>query len=372
MPASFPRGSTPRHVRTLGVLSCLALLVAGAPAVADARTSAREATALGLLERAVRAARTVGYTGTQYVASWSAGASTSTLADVAHEPLRGAVVSSAATNGAPVGAPVVVGPSRLDRQLLAVLAEQYDLVVSGDAPCTGRTASVVEARRPGVDGPGAVAGRLWLDHESGLLLRREVYDDAGRRVRSSAFLDLSITSGAVAGGASFTHPVTAGERAMRVPATAGRSDVEGGLTRLRGHGWQAPEALPGGFVLFNVRLRDGAGAAQGEPALAHLSYSDGLSTVSLFAQRGGLGAGPGGGFRQATMAGAPVWVHDATPSRVVWSGGGQVWTLVSDAPAEAVEASVLSLPHDPPPGDGLLPRLERGLSRLGSALNPLS
>lgn len=372
MTASPRPVGTPRRLRAVGLLSCVALLAAGAPAVADARTSAREARALALLERAVRAARTVGYTGTHYVASWSAGASTSTLADVQHDPARGSVVPAAATNGAGGTDPGVVGPSRLDRQLLAVLAEQYDLVVAGDGRCAGRAAAVVEARRAGVDGAGAVAGRLWLDHDSGLLLRREVYDDAGRRVRSSAFVDLDVTSGAVSGAGYATQPVTAGERAMRAPVAALRADLDSGLSRLRQHGWHVPDGLPRGLVLFDVRLRDGAAGADAEPALAHLSYSDGLSTVSLFAQRGALGAGPGGGFRQTSMGGVPVWVHDATPSRVVWSGGGQVWTLVSDAPAEAVEATVLSLPHDPPADDGLLPRLARGLGRLGSALNPFS
>ena len=366
------RNGAARHLRAVGVLSCVAVLVGGAPAVADVRTAAREDAALDLLERAVRAGRTVGYTGTQYVASWSAGASTSTLADVAHDPNGGVVVTTTA-GAAPGAGPAVVAPTRLDRQLLAVLAEQYDLVVAGDESCTGRPATVVEARRPGVAGAGAVAGRLWLDHDSGLLLRREVYDDSGRRVRSSAFVDLSITAGTAASAFRLApRAVTAGERAMRVAGIVARADVDSGLARLRRHGWQAPERLPRGFVLFDVRLRDGADGRDGEPALAHLSYSDGLSTVSLFAQRGRLGSGPAGGFELVSLQGAPVWRLDASPSRAVWSGAGQVWTLVSDAPPEVVEATVLALPHDPPPDDGLLPRLGRGLSRLARALNPFS
>jgi sigma-E factor negative regulatory protein RseB len=362
--------SAPRDLRSLGVLSCLTLVLAGAPAV-DQRALARESTAdeaaaLSLLERAVRAARTVGYTGTQYVASWSAEASTSTLAEVAHEPSAGAVITSTGTPGAGSESAVALGPARLDRHLLEALAEQYELVVSGSARCTGRAASVVEARRVGVQGDGAVAGRLWLDRESGLLLRREVYDDTGRRVHSSAFVDVSITSGGVE--AAPIERARQRERATAVSA-AGPERAAGGLARLRRHDWQAPDRLPGGFVLFDVRLRTGSGGA---PSLAHLTYSDGLSTLSLFAQRGDLGNGPAGSFSPTSMGGAQVWVHGSTPERVVWSGGGQVWTLVSDAPREVVEASVAALPHDAPRRDGLLPRLGRGLARIGAALNPFA
>lgn len=368
---------TPRHVRTLGVLSCLALFLAGAPALAGVRPSDREAAALDLLERAVRAARTVGYSGTQYVASWSAGTSTSTLADVAHDPSSGAVVTAGSPEGADSGTPVALAPARLDQQLLDVLAGQYDLVVAGSAQCTGRAASVVEARRAGVQGDGAVAGRLWLDRDSGLLLRREVYDDAGRRVRSSAFLDVAIGSGVAASppadadavrSPNAADAVTAGQRAMTLPVTTG--EPVSGLERLRRHDWQAPDRLPRGFLLVDVDLSGGEGAGQGTPSLAHLTYSDGLSTVSLFAQRGTLGDGPGGSFRPASMAGAPVWMHSASPTRVVWSGGGQVWTLIADAPSEVVEAAVVALPHDAPQSDGVLPRLRRGLARIGAAVNP--
>ena len=65
-----------------------------------------------------------------------------------------------------------------------------------------------------------------------------------------------------------------------------------------------------------------------------------------------------------------MWVHAGVPERVVWSGGGAVWTLVSDAPADVVRDAVATLPRDREERDGVLTRLGRGLGRLASALSP--
>jgi sigma-E factor negative regulatory protein RseB len=347
---------------------CALLALLGPPALAtpvpvDRADGKGEVAALRLLERAAAAARSVSYAGTQYVASWSATASNSALAEVAYDPVRGAVVTLPRSAGQPADASVTVGPAGLEEQLVDVLAEHYLLRVAGDGRCAGRDAQVVEAARPGVRGQGTVAGRFWLDRESGLVLRREVYDDAGRTVRSSAFIDLVVT----------LDPDRSPDDAL--PPSRVDEGTED-LQQLRGRGWNAPDQLPGGFTLFDVDMsgdtlpEDRPSERDDQPRLVHLSYSDGLSTLSLFVQQGQLGAGPGGAFRRATMDGAPVWVHPSTPERVVWSGGDRVWTLVSDAPSAAVHAAAAALPHDRAPRDGVLARLGRGLKRMGSMLNP--
>lgn len=357
-------GGAPRGVR-LVVLVCLAIVPASAaPALAaptpvEASTGGSgEAAARRLLERAADASRSVGYAGTQYVAGWSASASTSALVEVAHDPAQGTVVTQPSSAGPPYDAADLVAPDggpALEGRVLDVLARHYALRVAGSGSCAGRSADLVEARRPGTRGDGAVAGRFWLDRESGLVLRREVYDAGGRTISSSAFLDLEVT------------PATPGEplRAAQPGEGSGDGGGPGGavLQQMRSAGWQVPEALPGGFSLFDARLRD-------DDRRVQLSYTDGLSTLSLFAQRGEIGEGPGGAFRRSSLDGARVWTSSSVPQRVVWSGGGQVWTLVSDAPVAAVHDAVVALPHDPPPDDGLLARLERGLRRMGGMLNP--
>jgi sigma-E factor negative regulatory protein RseB len=343
-----------RDVR-LVALVCLALVgLSGAPAVAGPVTGGSgEAAARRLLERAAAASRSVRYAGTQYIAGWSPTASSSALVAVAHDPARGTLVTRPASAGPADDVAELVpadGGGGLESHLLDVLTRHYALRVAGSAQCVGRTADVVEARRPHARGDGAVAGRFWVDRESALVLRREVYDEAGRAVTSTAFLDLDVVSPA---DRPHDGPAPA-------EATVSHDDA---LQRMHSRGWQAPRELPGGFSLFDARLRDG-------DRRVHLSYSDGLSTMSLFAQRGEIGTGPDGLFSPRTMGGARVWTSSSIPQRVVWTGGGQVWTLVSDAPAAAVHAAVVALPHDPPPEDGLLARLGRGLKRMGGMLNP--
>ncbi|HWG93289.1 MAG TPA: sigma-E factor regulatory protein RseB domain-containing protein [Mycobacteriales bacterium] len=335
----------------------LGLLLTAAPGAA-APSRASEEDAVRLLEEAARASRTLTYTGTKYVAAWRSSGSSTSLVDVRHDPRRGLrlSVSPTAASGDDAAAEdaLVLAATTLDRGLLRALSRAYDLRVAGPGRCTGRDADVVEARRPG--DPRAVAGRFWLDRETGLLLRREVYDDAGQRLRSSAFVDLETSGGSPVVALGSDRPVGGN----------GEEVGDRDLDRLRDEGWPLPEELPGGFVLFDAR-RTG-----GQDGVLHLAFSDGLSTTSLFVQEGELGSAPPEGFVRGTVAEQPVWVHDGAPERLVWAGADRVWTLVSDAPEPAVTAAVAALPHADLPDDGLRARLARGLSRLGSWLNPFS
>lgn len=325
------------------VLSVTPASAAGDRGRPDPDDAAAEAVAL--LERAATAARRLSYTGTQYVASWRGGVADTSLVELAHDPVRGSVVTGADGEHPEVASATAF----LDLRMLDRLAASYDLTVSGPGRCTGRQASVVEARRAG----GGVAGRFWVDRQSGMLLRREVFDEQGRRVRSAAFVDLAVEGEAAAAGAP----------GVVVPSRlSGRErPAQALLERLRDEGWHVPPELPDGFALFEAR-RDGQ--------VLHLAYTDGLSVQSLFVQAGGLGADEVDGFVRERVDGAEVWVRRTAPERVVWQGGGQVWTLVSDGAESSVQAAVLALPHDPAVDDGLGARLARGVRRLAGMLNP--
>ncbi len=318
------------------------LLLPAAPAlaggrVADASASRRvEAEALAVLERAVHAARTVGYEGTQHVATWGDEGADAAVVDVSHRPGRRAVVR------AEDGAGPAVATAALDARVVSLLAASYDLEVAGSGRCTGRTTTVVEAWRD-----GRVAGRFWVDEDSGLLLRREVYGEDGRRLRSSAFVDLEVRT---------TADVPPGEAV----------DLAAATQELRAQDWRVPDGLPGGFGLFDARLS----APGGSEHVLHLAYSDGLSATSLFVQRGRLGTDRPAGFVRSTVGGRPVWVSSGLHERVVWGGGGAVWTLVSDAPSDVVRDAVATLPRDRAERDGVLARLGRGVGRLALALSP--
>lgn len=297
-----------------------------------------EQQALALLQTAARAGRDLTYTGRQVLA-WAGDQSGSALAQVHHDPVRGSTVAS--------GEPLVVAAAP-DRRRLVLLAAAYDLAVTAPGRCTGRTADVVSASRP----DGTLAGRFWIDRGSGLLLRRDVFDRQGGRVRSGAYVDVSVggPKGDVGSGP---------EQALPQAST---------LTALRQDGWGVPTTLPGGFRLFDTRQS----SPQPGRRVLHLAYSDGLSTVSLFAQRGRLGSAPVPGFVTETVGARPVWVRRDGPERAVWGGGGRVWSLVSDAPTTSVRDIVAALPGDAAPSAGVRGRLGRGLGRLGELLNPFS
>ncbi|MBC7373851.1 MAG: hypothetical protein H7323_07670 [Frankiales bacterium] len=326
-------------------LTALATLLLGAmPALAAAPSrESDEQRALQLLQAAARAGSSMTYAGTQETAAWRGATAGSWRAVVSHDPTRGSVVDA----DRPLADTAV-----LDPRLLVLLASTYDLAVTGAGHCAGRASQVVTAARS----DGSVAGRFWIDRASGLLLRREVLDEQGGRLRDSAFVSLSV------GRSGSTTPTLPPGRLPGLPSAST-------VTELRARGWQVPTTLAGGFRLFDTSLTT---VRPGQDVL-HLAYSDGLSTASLFAQTGRLGTAPVAGFAPETVGGRQVWVHDATPERVVWAGENRVWTMVSDAPSPAVRAAVAALPGLAAPDvddGGLLARFGRGVARLLGMLNP--
>jgi sigma-E factor negative regulatory protein RseB len=314
-----------------------------------------------LLQRAAAAQSSVSYRGTQYVSAWASGRSSSHVLEVEHSPARGTTWRAPAGAG-PGGhvvssAPDAAEPSLLAAGAAALLARHYSLVVGeAGARVAGRDTDVVIARRPGAGAAAAPVARFWVDRETGLALRREVYDRSGRVVRASAFVDLSV--GAVEPSAEGAVP----------PEDTGRAwahtlDDEG-VDRLRRRGWACPLSLPGPLPLVDAR-RGGH-----DRAIVHLSYADGIASVSVFQQRGSLDPDRLDGYRRATIGGHGVWQRDEVPRTVVWASGGTVFTLVGDAPERTVDRAVDALHDGAPAGGGIMERLGRGLDRVGSWFNP--
>ena len=308
--------------------------------------------ALVILESAALAARVRTWSGTQHVVSTRSGEPHFAVLQVQHTPGQGSTVQVLASEG------LAVAPDALDQSLLSLLASHYDLRVAGAGACAGHRARVVEALRLGQSGPKALAGRFWIDDATGLVLRRDVVDDGGRVVRSSAFVSLTV-------GSRDAVPVSysAATPSAGVMHATGQHLDDPELQVLVAQGWPVSRELPSGMELFEARMHDGA---LGD--VLQLSYSDGLSTLSLFVQKGELPSSTSG---TPQSVGGQVWVSPGTTERVVWSGGGRTWTLVSDAPDATVRSAVLALPHGPAhQDDGMLARTWRGMSRVGAWLNP--
>jgi sigma-E factor negative regulatory protein RseB len=122
--------------------------------------------------------------------------------------------------------------------------------------------------------------------------------------------------------------------------------------------------LPGGLVLYRARTVTAAGSTA-----LQLTYSDGLFTASVFAQRGRLDTAHLPGFAAETVGGEQVYAREGLYRQLVWPGGDTVYTLVTDSPDEAVAQIVAVWPHGPQQG-GLLSRVGRGIDRMGSWINP--
>ena len=82
-----------------------------------------------------------------------------------------------------------------------------------------------------------------------------------------------------------------------------------------------------------------------------LGYSDGLSVVSLFEQRGNLAAKLSG-WQKITVAGHAIYAAEPDQRSLTWSSRGMVYTVMADAPAQTVIDVIGVLPHDSRPASG--------------------
>lgn len=322
----------------------------------DDRARSPEAAALTLLGGVARAARETPYAGVQFVSSWRHGGTRTLVLDVEHAPGRGTLMTVMGTAADP-GTRVyedgdlptrAAGLRGMSDTVLRLLARNYSLAPVGDGSVVGRSASIVEASRS----DGSVAARFWVDDESGLMLRRQLFDTTGRAVQVSAYIDLRLSEAELDGHLPPAMPNPWDERLSRHE-----------LASMRSSGWTVPEELPDGLMLVEARKKD---TPRGP--VVHLGYSDGLSMVSLFVERGQLDTDEFGAWDRAELAGNTVYVRGGVRQRLVWAGSEHVYTLVADAPRETVRATVTSLPHDD--RRGFWHRVARGLNRIGSWLNP--
>lgn len=357
--------ATPSPLTGAGAVLAALILVLAMALPVEAGTAPSTSTptedddGLALLGRATEAARRMPYQGTQFISTWSRSGATTVLVEVEHLPDHGTILRILDTTAgpgsmmyesdAPQADVTLAGLPTLPGGTLGLLAEHYRVVAAGKGAVAGRSTWVVEARR----GDGSVAARYWVDRTSGLMLRREVLDRRGRVVRASAFIDLRLDASLWVGHLPPTMPSPDGSRLS-----------QGDLSSLRVHGWTAPAGFPCGLTLYDARRNT---SPRGD--VLHLSYSDGVSTMSLFVQKGTLDTSELDGWRETNLGGHTVYLRDTVPQRVVWAGHGQVYTLLADAPPEMVENVVATLPHDQKP-DGFWGRMARGFARLGSWLNP--
>ncbi len=320
--------------------------------------------AVQLMGQAAQAAILTSYQGEEVVTRWTGGTGSVLVANIWHasggrtitQTLdAGASFSSqpylsSDTDGqAPEGVLGVTAP------LVQLLESHYAMAYAGAGSAGNRTAQVVEAWRA----DGSLAARFWLDDATKLPLEREVFDSAAHVIGRDVFIDVSFANQ----GPAPEESAPASARTSAGPQglwTEPFSHAQ--LLALRARGWLVPAALPGGLALFT-----GAETEASTGTVLDLGYSDGLSVVSLFEQRGNLAARLAG-WRKTTVDGHAVFVAEPDQRSVTWSSRGMVYTVMADAPSQTVDAVVGVLPHDRPPG--FWKRMSRGMVRLASWANP--
>jgi hypothetical protein len=349
------------------------LLVLGLVTLCPSSAAAQgddESAALLLLRRAMVAASTLSFQGVQVDATWTVSGMTTRMIDVRQGggirsmSVHGAGRTSRMTTSLPVRAP----GQAVD--LMALLAGAYTLSLAGTDEVAGRSARMVVVRRD-----SRVAARLWLDDDTGLLLRQEVWDAEGRLNRMVSYVELEQVrsagtpagagSGGTGSGGTGSEGTASGELETNRSARGGLAavsmepgsmepgsmepgsmepDVESSEAAARRLNSPCPTQLPGGFRLVDAReVTAAAGGGPGSTAL-HLTYTDGLSAVSVFVQSGRLPVAGPAGMTPQEWDGTRVYVGHGWPVRAVWQGDGRVLTVVSDAPPDDVTAVVKALP----------------------------
>lgn len=350
-------------VAALTVLGLAPPAVAGTPADGTA-----------LLERAAEAAGATPHRGQILWVTWDDGVSHVQMVDVEQDrrdltvrtPGQTTVELSVAGGGAlahhrqgwfvPLPRPrgAAEGPAR-------ELEEKYTVEVRGTERLLDRPASRVEVRRRD---DGLLRERLWVDEETGLLLRRETLhgDDL---LRMAVYVSLDLTRPAPEAAA----PATPDAVPLRARDQGVQTVRPRGLDALRRAGWIVPESLPGGY-----EADGGFALSSGDSQPLQLVYDDGLYTVSLFAQPGApdLGSLPDGAvparWRGIPEGSAAYEWPGAVPQRLVWGADGTTYSLIGDAPPDEFRAIAAALPHDQPVGGWK--RVGSGLSRLWSWVSP--
>ena len=328
--------------------------------------------AVRLLAQAAQAAIVTSYQGEEVVTRWSQGSSGSVLVSDIWHVSGGQTVTQTLDAGASASSQPYLSSDDDGRApegvlgvtvpLVELLETHYVVVYAGAGLAVDRTAQVVEARRA----DGSLAARFWLDDATKLPLEREVFDTAAHVISRDVFINVRFAKQVAAPAGA-----NASAGANGPPGAAAPADPQGlwtepfsqaQLLALRARGWLVPAQLPGGLSLFT-----GAETEASNGTVLDLGYSDGLSVISVFEQRGHLAAGLAG-WRKTTVAGHVIFVADPDQRSLTWSGRGMVYTVVADAPTQTVDAVVGALPHDKPPG--FWKRMTRGLVRLASWVNP--
>jgi len=364
---STQSGSAPDHPATTTTTAATAASAASATTASTATAAVSQvpvrrpasALATSLLDQAAQAAVQTSYVGEEIVSHYGSSGGTVLVSDIWHVSGGQTITRTLPTGTFASGEPYLSsdtdgqwpeGVLGVTTQLVRLLEAHYIVVYGGAGEAGNRTAQIVEAWRD----DGTLAAQFWLDDATKLPLEREVFDSSSHVISEDVFINVQLSKQVPASAPAGGPADPQGPWTTPLPARQ--------LLALRAHGWLVPPVLPGGLSLFT-----GAQTQTSSGTVLDLGYSDGLSVVSLFEQRGHLAAKLAG-WQKVTVAGHVIYAAEPDQRSLTWSSRGMVYTVLADAPAQTVNDVVGVLPHDAPPG--FWKRMSRGLARLASWVDP--
>jgi sigma-E factor negative regulatory protein RseB len=280
----------------------------------DYAESAQDGMGIQLLGESAAASLAASYQGVELLAQWGVAGPDTIVSDVWHS--GGVTVTQTSDAAMLTGAQPYVsydsdnrspeGVFGVTKPLVSLLGQHYVAVYQGTGSAVGRPALVVELHRA----DGSLAARFWLDRQTMLPLRREVFDTSAQLISQEAFVQVQFgtltkppappapaaasgTSAKASAGATAATPSVSGWSAVTAPAQL--------LAGLNKQGWQLPVSLPGGLPLYSA-ARSTTAAGQ----VLDLGYSDGLSVVSLFVPS--VRPRSGHDWQQVSLPGRQVYV----------------------------------------------------------------
>ena len=321
----------------------------------------QQAYAMRLLGQAAAAGQSTSYEGVEKTSQSGVDGSTVTVVSQVWHVGGGQTLISTSSGATPgvsydTGVRSPAGVFGVTTAQISLLGRHYVATYRGDGTAAGRPAMIVEVYRF----DGSLAARFWLDTKTLVPLRREDFDTAARLVSDETFTQVSfgpLTTQPA--NASYTQGSTLAASPQAAWVTAGSPVAM--VESMAKSGVRLPDSLLAGLPLY-AAASNGSGAAQ----VTDLEYSDGLSVISLFVQRGTLAASMAG-WQPVNLNGYRVFVSGHS---VTWTGRGEVYTMIADAPPQTVAEAVAALPYGGQPG--LADRLGRGFDRLAHLVDPFA
>lgn len=296
------------------------------------------------LRRAAGQAGAVGYDGEQSLVAYRSAQALTARVRVVSRPGEGSEISVLDRSGSPLSSdftPASASSRMSDTELMSLLERNFALDGLRGSVVAGRSATLLQASRAGV-----VSARWWVDDQTGIVLWQESYDDQGALQVSSGFTQVTIGDlGAEARPA--IRPLAA--PTTQVAMTLSNADP------LAAAGWTCRREVAG---LALVKLRTDRAD---DPTAVHLVYSDGVSTVAVFEQRGRLSGDPAGSHWDDVLQ---AYVLTGAQSAATWQSGDRVLTVMTNGSAAQLAAAVASLPHATPLERTTMERIQAGWAKI--------